>query len=96
MVYLTVKQPPMFHQMTLEEFLFQPQVTAPVINENMTNTRTFEIPSLSDRMRAKLPACVPELIVVLEEFNRRTEQLRAAALDEHGPCLLPCAGGAFR
>ena len=42
MVYITVKQPPMFHQMTLEELLFQDYKGPMVINANESNTRTYE------------------------------------------------------
>ena len=43
MYYITVKQPPSYHQMTLEEFLFGSGSGAQLINANLTNTRTYEV-----------------------------------------------------
>lgn len=43
MVYITVRQSPIYHQMTLEEYLFQNYQTPPVVNANIANTRTYEV-----------------------------------------------------
>lgn len=74
MVYVTLKQPPHFHQMTLDEFLFgaNPNLTT-IINPNETNTRTWELEELSLTFRSKV-SIVP-IITALEDFNRRTEYL---------------------
>ena len=40
MVYITVRQSPIYHQMTLEEYLFQNYQTPPVVNANIANTRS--------------------------------------------------------
>ena len=42
MVYITVRQSPIYHQMTLEEYLFQSYQTPPVVNANIANTRTCQ------------------------------------------------------
>lgn len=76
MVYITVKQPPMYHQMTLEEFLFQTDAPAMALNQNLTNTKTYEVLSVSDRMARKFNFSVPHLISKLSEFNRQTQPLR--------------------
>lgn len=76
MVYITVKQPPMYHQMTLEEFLFQTDAPAMALNPNLTNTKTYEVCSVSDRMARKFNFSVPHLIAKLSEFNRQTQPLR--------------------
>ena len=76
MVYITVKQPPMYHQMTLEEFLFQTDAPAMALNPNLTNTKTYEVFSVSDRMARKFNFSVPHLIAKLSEFNRQTQPLR--------------------
>lgn len=39
MVYVTVMQPPMYRQMSIEELLFDCERSA-VINDNTANTRT--------------------------------------------------------
>ena len=35
MIYITVRQSPIYHQMTLEEFLFQEYQRTAVINDNV-------------------------------------------------------------
>lgn len=75
MVYITVKQPPMYHQMTLEEFLFDTELKPQIINPNMTNTRTYEVARVSDKYLDKLN--VAALITKLAQFNESTEELRA-------------------
>ena len=74
MVYITVMQPPMYRQMTIEELLFgmnQPVV----INKNVSNTRTQvydEVPERIQRM-----CHVNRLVAKLEEFNAATEDIRS-------------------
>lgn len=74
MVYITVKQPPMYHQMTLEEFLFETGTKPQIINPNMTNTRTYEVERVGDKYLEKLN--VAGLITKLAQFNESTEELR--------------------
>ena len=76
MIYITVRQPPMYHQMTLEEFLFGPDTRAFLINENTTNTRTFEVEEISDRFIRRFGFNIEYLIHKLEEFNARTAEMR--------------------
>lgn len=76
MIYITVKQPPMYHQMTLEEFLFQTETRPAVINENLTNTRTYEVAYVSHRFIEKFGFDIERLILKLEAFNVATEELR--------------------
>ena len=74
MYYITVKQPPSYHQMTLEEFLFGSGSGAQLINANLTNTRTYEVEEVSDRFLQLVE--IDKLIAKLEWFNERTEYLR--------------------
>lgn len=74
LVYITVKQPPIYHQMTLEEFLFQTFQGPAVINENMTNTRTYEFESASAHFTKSID--VDALAWTLARFNQSTEELR--------------------
>lgn len=76
MVYITVKQPPMYHQMTLEEFLFQTETRPAVINENLTNTRTYEVERVSPVFIHKFGLDIVKLIEKLEVFNANTAELR--------------------
>lgn len=74
MVYVTVMQPPMYRQMTVEELLFGAERSA-VINDNTANTRTQSYENLPARF---LTLCnVNRLINRLAEFNAATEHLRS-------------------
>lgn len=74
MVYITVKQPPMYRQMTLEEFLFETESHPQVINPNMTNTRTYEVKMASEKYLHRIDTA--KLITKLVWFNDTTEGLR--------------------
>ena len=74
MVYVTVMQPPMYRQMSIEELLFGAERSA-VINDNTANTRTQSYENLPARF---LTLCnVNRLINRLAEFNAATEHLRS-------------------
>ena len=77
MIYITVRQSPMYHQMTLEEFLFQTEAVQTILNDNTTNTRTYAVESVSDRFLSKFRFYIPGLIAKLEAFNASTEALRS-------------------
>lgn len=74
MVYITVKQPPMFHQMTLDELLFQDYHGPMIINAGGTNTRTYEFESASEHFTSKIN--VESLIRKLTQYNASTDELR--------------------
>ena len=76
MVYITVKQSPMYHQMSLEEFLFDKDSPAMALNPNLTNTRTYEVGEVSEYMRRKLRLNPDRLTRKLAEFNQKYEELR--------------------
>lgn len=80
MYYITVKQPPMYHQMTLEEFLFNTEVQSQIVNPNMTNTRTYEVETVSDRFLETIN--VGRLITKLVQFNDSVESLRGVPRHE--------------
>lgn len=73
MYYITVKQPPIYHQMTLEEFLFGGEVNTSLINPNLTNTKTYEFPYISERFLGTIK--VDKLIEKLVAFNQQTAGL---------------------
>lgn len=74
MVYVTVMQPPMYRQMSIEELLFDCERSA-VINDNTANTRTQSYGNLPARF---MTVCnVNRLISRLTEFNAATEHLRS-------------------
>ena len=75
MTYITVMQSPMYHQLTLEEFLFQQRRYGnSVINDNTANTRTYAVDTVSRRFLETVS--VPHLISQLVKFNEHTEYLR--------------------
>lgn len=73
-VYITVRQSPMFHQMTLEELLFQDYHVPTVINSNESNTKTYEFEQASEHFTSKID--VGSLIRKLTRYNESTEELR--------------------
>lgn len=76
MVYITVKQSPQYHQMSLEELLFgvQGKSYSQMINPNLTNTRTYAVDVVSERFTERID--VDKLIAKLEKFNSETQELR--------------------
>lgn len=75
MYYITVKQSPMYHQMTLEEFLFEINSRPQLINLNTTNTRTYEVEHISEKFLESFD--IEKLVAKLSQFNASTEELRA-------------------
>ena len=74
MIYVTVKQEPIYRQMSLEEFLFGSGTTPALINMNTANTRTYEVERLSERFARHFD--IESLIAKLEQFNLSSEYLR--------------------
>lgn len=74
MVYVTVKQSPMYKQMTLEDFLFNSVSGNLLINNNVGNTRTYCFEELPLRLSTAVRK--QSLIRRLKEFNAETEPLR--------------------
>lgn len=80
MVYVTIRQPPACHQMTLEEFLFGTTSKSYKIDYTESNTRTYERTLLSERLTQNVD--IPDLIGKLAEFNTETEALRSKPKEE--------------
>ena len=74
MVYVTVKQSPMYKQMTLGDFLFNSVSGNSLINNNVGNTRTYCFEELPLRLSTAVRK--QRLIKRLKEFNAETEPLR--------------------
>lgn len=77
MYYLTIKQPPTYRQMTLEDLL-NPNMDSFLINANTTNTRTFEFHHITERIKKRynVPEYIDELIHKLAVFNLRYKDLK--------------------
>ena len=54
MIYITVRQSPVYRQMTLEEYLFQNYQGTTVVNNNVSNTKTYEFERASEHLRGTL------------------------------------------
>lgn len=74
-VYVVVKQPVRYRQMTIEEFLFGDNPKSRAINTNDTNTRVVKYTNIPQKIRDM--ADVTKLIQTLSEFNKLTEEIRA-------------------
>lgn len=74
MVYITVKQSPHYHQMTLEEFLFGIGDKPRIINHNLTNTRTYAREYPNDKLLDRTD--VVGLIEALVKYNELTADIR--------------------
>ncbi len=74
MVYITVRQSPQYHQMTLEEFLFSPEAASQVVNPNISNTKTYEVSEVSPRFMKT--ANTNSMLNKLKQFNQQTDFLR--------------------
>lgn len=75
MPYITVKQSPMYHQLTLEEFMFGTDHRPCLISMNETNTRTYQIVNMDNPRFAEMYS-IPHLIRVLNAYNASTANLR--------------------
>jgi len=74
-VYVTVKMPPSYHQMTLEELLFgAANQTRQILNPNVTSTRTYKTKNTNRGLRKKADALW--LIERLRAFNKAAESVR--------------------
>ena len=75
MYYITVKQSPMYRQMTLEELFGFAEITQPAVtNLNTSNTRTYAAEKISEQFLEKTN--VQTLINKLAGFNNHYKDLR--------------------
>lgn len=79
MYYITVKQSPRFHQMSLEDFLFGADTMPREISSGVSDTRTYCVETISRRFMSRVN--VNPIIRKLIDFNARTQNLREA--DRH-------------
>lgn len=71
--YITVRQLPIYKQMTLEEFLFNVEAQPQIISNNTANTRTYKVQSVSEKYSRFFN--IDALIKKLDDFNKANEQL---------------------
>lgn len=95
MVYITVKQSPIYRQMTLEEFLFQNFKAPAVVNANMTNTKTYEFECASEHFTKDLN--IANLIRELSQYNESVDGLRQRKREElYESFYIPKRSGGLR
>lgn len=75
MVYTVVKQSPMYHQMTIEEFLFGSSSQSSMINSNVSNTRTYVSEEVSPKILERVS--IKSMVIALNEFNKANEKIRS-------------------
>lgn len=76
MIYITVRQAPRYHQMTIEEFLFGPDRSSFQISQAQSCTRTYTAEHLSRTMRQKTDTVA--MTQRLVRFCADTRDLRSA------------------
>ncbi len=76
MTYITVKQSPMYRQMSLEELLFGVNNKSIIINTSETNTRTYEVERVNQKFFKNIN--VAKLINILSAYNTMQNELRTA------------------
>lgn len=76
MTYITVKQSPMYHQITIDELLFGDFKAPALISANTSNTKTYAVERVSDKFLSKVD--VTQLVKKLDAFNAATAYLREA------------------
>lgn len=79
MYYITVRQSPRYHQMSLEEFWFGADSAPRESSGSVSDTRTYCVEEISERFRSR--ADIPAIIRKLMAFNEKTKPLREA--DRH-------------
>ena len=95
MVYVTLRQSPVYHQMTLEEYLFQDYHDVQVTNAGTSNTRTYERLNVSERFVKQIE--VDKLIEKLIQFNQSTSELRSKNRSElYETFYIPKKSGGLR
>ena len=74
MVYIVVKQSPMYKQMNIEDLLFGSVCDNLLISKNIGNTKTYCLDELPEKLHRAINK--GDLINKLKEFNRTVDHLR--------------------
>ncbi|MBQ0014741.1 MAG: RNA-directed DNA polymerase [Oscillospiraceae bacterium] len=93
MYYVTVRQSPMYKQMSLEDFLFNTTASTATINANTANTRTYAVQSISGKFLKTVDVDV--LVTKLAWFNSITKELHSKDRQDlyHSFCIPKKSGG---
>ena len=95
MVYFTLKAPPHYRQMSLEDLLFGPDSIRTLITRNETNTITYEREKLTERVKSFF--LKEKMISSLEDFCTKTERLRSSRRESlYNTFYIPKRSGGLR
>lgn len=95
MPYVTIKLPPMYRQMSLEEFLFETDTKPTIINENETNTRTYFVEKVPDKIRRQYD--FDKMAHQIIDFFHSTWELRRKPREElYHTFYIPKRSGGLR
>lgn len=93
--YFTIKQSPIYEQMSLEEFLFGENPTIRVINPGLSNTRTYCVNSISQRIRNSVD--VGKMVARLAKYNADYRDLHEARRETlYRTFYIPKKSGGYR
>ena len=73
MPYITIKQPPIYYQLTFEEMMEGVEDLSKYVQPNITNTRTYYAERPNSRLLENTN--ITKMIAVLREFNRSKKSL---------------------
>lgn len=95
MVYVVVKQSPMYKQMELDDLLFGSVTESLCISKNIGNTKTYCMNELPDRLKHTINKGL--LVSKLKEFNQTTDCLRECDRSKlYHTFLIPKKSGGMR
>lgn len=93
--YFTIKQSPIYEQMSLEDFLFGENPTIRVINPGLSNTRTYCVNSISQRIRDSVD--VGKMVDRLVKYNTDYRDLHEARKETlYRTFYIPKKSGGYR
>lgn len=93
--YFTIKQSPIYEQMSLEEFLFGENPTIRIINPGLSNTRTYCVNSISQKIRNTVD--VGKMVDRLTKYNTDYRDLHEARRETlYRTFYIPKKSGGYR
>ena len=95
MPYITIKQPPIYYQLTFEEMMEGVEDLSKYVQPNITNTRTYYVERPNPKLLANTK--IDKMITVLKEFNQSKKSLFKADRKElYHTFHIPKSSGGLR
>lgn len=94
-LYVTLKATAMYEQISIEEFLFNDNITNKVITQNSSNTHTYKLKYINEKLQ---DLCrVEDLILELDKFNSDYKSLRGISRENlYNTFFIPKHSGGLR